>query len=284
MKVYHEVLPDTLGKVMYRIREAYRRYAPSDISFVINPKEADLQVLDSIGTGSIPFIQNKNYILLQHCYITSEQSTKDFWLPYWNKAKVVVSFMDLPALSGTTEFPFLRLPIGVEPSVFYPINYGKTYQVMSTGYVAWSECIEEALQAVKNIHGKMVHVGGNIFPNEPSCKHYEKITDDQMRLLYNQSKYTIGMRKTEGFEAPLIEGTLCGSRGITLDYPFYRYWFGDIMEYVQDGDFNFVKNQLIDLFSKPYRPVTQEEMNLVKEKFSWEKVVNTFWNKVKETL
>ena len=284
MKVYYEVLPDTLGRVMHRINKEFKKYAPKEIVFVSSAKEANLQILDSIGVGSIPHIKLNNYVLLQHCYITTETPAAEFWIPHWQKAKLVSSYMDLPALIGRKDFNFLQIPVGVDSSIFYQEHTNKVYQVMSTGYVAETECIAETLKAVKHNGGKMAHVGGDLFPNDKTCKHFENITDDEMRSLYNQSCYTIGMRRMEGFEVPLIEGTLCGARGITLDYYTYRYWFGDLMEYIQDGPPEYITEQLIKLMSVPYRVVTQEEINLVKEKFAWKRIAETFWNRVREVV
>jgi len=285
MRIFYEVLPNTLGRVMYRIRREIRENAPSWVEFVDNTKEADLQILDSIGTGSMEYLKCDKYVLLQHCYLTAITPSYDYWYSYWNKAKMVASFLDLPGQSKFNDFNFYSTPWGVNPDIFYRENEEvRPYKALTTGYIADTECIGEVFEAVKFTKSKMVHLGGALFSDPNICSNYENITDKKLRQLYNSCEYVAGMRRIEGLELPLLEGLLCGARGITLDIPAYRYWYEDYVEYVEDGSFEHVRNQLISIFSKPVRTVTNTELIKLIDKFSWKNVANNFWNKLGESI
>ena len=279
MKVYAEVLPNTLGRAMYRVNKNIKKYAPDRIEFVDKADDADFQILDAIGKGSLEYIRHKNYVVLQHCYVTTETRSLDVWGDFWKNANLVCSYIDLPNLSKFNEFNFLRIPWGVDSNLFYRIaGTPKTYDFLTTGYVAETECIEQAVTAIKAEGKSMVHIGGNLHLN--GIKRFENISDEQMRELYNRSRYTLGLRRLEGFELPIIEGTLCNSRGVCIDDPCYSYWYGNLVEYIADGDFDYITNQLRELLNKPYREVTEKEIQFVKEKFDWEVIMTKIWKRI----
>lgn len=290
MKVYAEVLPTSLGRVMYRINKALKQYAPDWVAFTEDWSEADLQILDVIGRGSLEFIKCNNYILMQHCFLSSDDSSKETWLPHFNKAKLVTSYMNLPSLVGDNSFNFHRQPIGVDPNMFFRTEQEKVNLILTTGYVAATESINEVYEAVRASSGDMIHVGGD-FKLGAGYTHFENISDESLNSLYNKSYFVSGLRKMEGFEAPILEGLLCGARGICYNKEHYSYWFGDLVEYVEEDDFAMLgvysdntRDQLKNIFQSEYRPVTDEEIQLVKDKFSWEVIMKEFWSRLENAL
>lgn len=290
MKVFYEVLPSDLGKVMYRINKYIRESAPSWAEFTTDKDNNDLQILDVIGVGSFNYLYNKKrHILLQHCLASADTPDIGYWAEKWRSAIFIASYLDLPRYP---DCHYLRIPWGVDSKVFYRENQPKTYEVMTTGYIASTERVTEIAEAVYQRGKKMVHIGGGQARDElkkyldnRTVEMFEGISDDTMRGFYSRSRYVAGMREVEGFELPILEGTLCGARGIVLDLPIYRYWYGDLVEYIQDINLPYDVKQIYDLLDpERYRPVTYQEEHLVKMRFSWEKIAKEFWKTVEELL
>lgn len=281
MKVFAEVLPRNLGLVMYRINKEMKKAAPTGTVFVTNPDEADIQILDIIGLGSLEFLYKKdNYVLLQHCYLTAERQDAAFWVPLFNKAKLVATYMNLQALTGSIDFNFLRMPWGVDGRIFKPIHNIKKFEIMATGHIADTECIDSAYEACRAVEGKLIHVGANFGWDPRYYVNASNISDLEMSSCYSLSRYTIGMRRGEGFELPILEGLASGSRGITLDTPQYRHWFGDLVEYVPEKNPEEITESLIKILTGTYRPVTEEERQFVVSEFSWKNIFSKFWERV----
>jgi glycosyltransferase involved in cell wall biosynthesis len=277
------VLPTTLGRAMYRINAGLKKYAPEWVHFINDPESADVQIQDCIGAGSLPFIRNKNHILLQECLMT-EIAPPD-WLPYFKEAKLVVSYLNIPKIIGSSDFNFLRNPCGVDPEIWFKIPEAtKHITFMTTGYVAETESIKEIYSAVNKVGGRVAHVGKD-FKYGINFHHSENLSDEAMRYLYNSSYYISGLRRAEGFELSVLEGLLCGARGVSFNAEHYSYWFEDLVEYIEEKDSQSVTEQIQDLLiNKLYRPVSDSEISFVKNKFSWETVSRNFWSGVKNAI
>lgn len=279
MKVYAEVIPASLGRAMHRINKNLKRYAPDDILFVDKPEDADIQILDSLEESSLKNVRNKNYVLLQHCIHTASPPEKP-WSYFFHEAKMVVSYLDLPGLIKYDDFNFYRTPYGADSSLFYNQRLQRNIDGVTTGYVAITECINEVHDAIKRYNGKMVHIGGNL--NLSNAKHVENISDEQLNHYYNTTRYVFSLRRVEGFEFPIIEGTLCGARGVCINDPCYTYWYHDLVEYVDDTDFQTMSDQLYNILAKPYRSVTPEEIDYVRVNFNWNTIMINLWKRIKE--
>jgi glycosyltransferase involved in cell wall biosynthesis len=92
--------------------------------------------------------------------------------------------------------------------------------------------------------------------------------------------YTSCLRRKDGFELPAVEGLLCNSRPIVYDAPRYRQWFDGLAEFIPEEDPEKVINNLVRLFQKSYKPVTEEERNETLKRFNWETIIKGFWNRV----
>jgi glycosyltransferase involved in cell wall biosynthesis len=282
MKVYLEVEPASLGRAMYRINKAMKEFAPQSIQFTTSPEDADLQVIHSTDNNVINLIKNNNFVLLQYCIYTEAPPTET-WPYFFNKSKLVISYVDLPTLTGDNNFNFYRTPFGVDPKIFYKTDIVKTFTFLSSGYVPWYEAIKEVYDAVTEAKGFMAHLGYN-FNYGRGFYHFENLSEDDLRKLYNESFFVSGLRRIEGFEFPVIEGTLCGARGVCFNEEYYTHWYEDFVEYVNSGEPEYVVKQLVDLINKPYRAVTDKEIEYVKDKFSWETIVKNIWKKIEESI
>src|SRR5688572_2109297 len=136
MKVYAEVLPPTLGRAMYRINAQLRLHAPARVVFTSHADEADLQILDVIGAGSMDYLRRPKYVMLQHTFLSA---APDFWRPHFAGAELVMSYHDLPALMGWSDFAFYRAPWGVDPTAFVDERLSRDRAALTTGYDSGGE-------------------------------------------------------------------------------------------------------------------------------------------------
>jgi hypothetical protein len=279
LRVFAEVLPDTLGRVIHRINAELKRHAPAEVSFVTDPAEADLQVLDVLGTGSPPHLQVRDHVLLQHVFSTTETRDPAYWLPHWQRARLVMSSLDLYELVGSSGFPFYRAPYGVDGSVFRDRGLPRSYAVMTSGFVPGAEAIRECCEAARRLGMQTLHLGPD-FDWGPDFHAVLGISDEELARCYSRCHYVSGLRRSEGFELPVLEGLACGARPICFDSPIYRYWFGDHAAYVPEGSEAEVIDALTEVFARPPPPVTPEERREVLERFAWEKIFGGFWSRV----
>jgi glycosyltransferase involved in cell wall biosynthesis len=108
-----------------------------------------------------------------------------------------------------------------------------------------------------------------------------KNDDAKLARYYSQCKYVSGLRRVEGFELPVIEGLMCGSRPICFDLPAYRQWFEGLVEFIPEaGGRAQIIPALIGIFKKEPRRVSSAEKQLVKEKFNWGTIARGFWDRV----
>ena len=92
--------------------------------------------------------------------------------------------------------------------------------------------------------GYISHVGANMRYG-PGYVHYENVPDETMAWLYSSSKLSVGLRRIEGFELPIIEGAACGAVPVAFDLECYRHWFNDIAIFIDhEGD---VERQLSNI-------------------------------------
>ena len=254
------------------------RYAPSLAEFVDNPREADIQILDIAKLADFSNIRCEKYIVNFHCSGEwSEENIVDY-LPYFQKAIMVYSHLDLQK-----ELPelvnFVRGPWGTNHRNFFNVmdNTGE-YAILNTGMVPQTEGIYESVAAADAVDKKMIHTGPNLNIKNKSyhaCREFLNI--EQLRYMYHTCSYTSGMRRIEGFEKTVAEGILCGSRPICFDAELYRYWYGDLVEYVKEGTPEETTQDLINIFNGSYRAVTEKEREMVKKMFSWSIVARNYW-------
>jgi len=283
MNVYAEVLPHTLGRVMHRINRELKRHAPPEVRFVQSPQEAQLQVLDVLGTGSPPYLTCAEYAILQHCYNTTETRDQAYWLPLFRRARLVMSYHDLYALTGADDFPFYHAPWGVDGTVFCDHGLGRRYAILTSGYDLNQEAIGECHEALFTVlggqRGGMIHLGP-AFWQHAGFEAYTGITDEELAGVYSRCHYVAGLRRGEGFELPVLEGLACGARPICFDTPGYRYWFGDHAVYVAERPAEELTQELAEVFRQDPDPVTAAEREIVLARFDWAAIFGGLWRRV----
>jgi len=286
MKVYANVLPPTMGRVMYRINSAIKRYAPDDVQFVNSPEKADLQILDVIGTGNLRYLTGREYIILQHCYRTAETQDPGFWLPIFRRARLVVSYHDLRELTGSDDFPFYRCPWGADPSVFRPSGLQRTHAIITTGYNDDGEAIRECHDAATSLPKPSIHLNKSHalgwMNGYPLVTVIDDVNDAQLASYYSLVDYVSGLRRGEGFELPVVEGLLCGARPIVFDTLGYHYWFTPHAVFLPETSREELTSLLKTILSSRPLPVTLDERDTVSRKFDWEVIMTRFWQLVYE--
>jgi hypothetical protein len=283
MRVYAEVLPRWLGRAMYRINRELRRYAPDGVEFVDDARAADLQILDVIGTGSLEYLRAAEYVLIQYCYLTTERPDGAYWSPIFRGARLVMSYHDLPSLTGDDAFRFYRAPLGVDGEVFRDRQLTRDAVVLTTGYDPGGEAIQECHDAVFGILGGrcggMVHIGPAFWPGR-RVEVAEGISDEQLAIRYGRCRYVSGLRRGEGFELPVIEGLACGSRPVCFDTPGYRHWFDGHAVFVTEAPREELTAELAEIFRHEPQPVLPAERAAVLERFDWRRIFARFWELV----
>lgn len=271
---------------MYRVVTALKQYAPSHVEIVAEKEEADVEVLHAIGFPEIADRVDevrhagKRYAIIQYCLRTTQlPSTRD-WLPLWKSAEVVWSYYDLYALMNEDmvvgRFNFYDAPLGCDETVFKPIPAEtKIYALMTSGYVAEPECIEEAILATKIIGGNHFHLGPTM-TTQTHVTHALGIPDSLLAKVYRKTQHVAGLRRIEGFELPAVEGLFCGARPILFDKPHYRRWFDGLARFINEGASASVTNQLTAVLSVPH-PVQIGEYAHATERFNWARIARNFW-------
>lgn len=283
MRVFAEVIPSTLGRGIHRIKHELRRRAPPDVQFVTDAHGADLQILDVIGLGSLDHLYVKDYVLLQYCYLTTERPEAAFWHPLFLRARLVMSYYDLHALVGRDDFAFYHAPLGVDMDVFYDRGLSRDAVVMTSGYEAAGEAIQECHEAVFDVlggrSGGMIHLGP-AFWSHPGVETAEGISDNELAICYSRCRYVSGLRRGEGFELPVVEGLACGARPVCFDSACFRQWFDGHAVFVPEMTYSELVPVLADVFRHEPAPVTTEERDEVLTRFDWSRIAGRFWELV----
>lgn len=275
-----------------RIVQAIGRYAPRDVKIVPSRDLADLVIHTVVGVQnfhhtSLPDLiaadraAGRQYAIVQCCLRSTERAEPSFWLPIWRDAAVVWSYLDLLLFTGgRADFPFYHEPLGADPNVFQmpATDYPRPFTMLTSGYVAESEGVLEAADAVQRVGGKHMHLGPELVQGNHTT-FLTGISDAHLAAVYARCQYVAGLRRCEGFELPAAEGLLCGARPVMFAADHYRRWFGDWARYVPEADAETVTAAIAEIIRTP-QPVSEAEREAAVSMFSWERVVSGFWQRV----
>ncbi len=299
MKIYNEV-PKDISKGIGRVRDALKLHAPDSVTFVGDRVEADLIVHHVIGVGNLdpemPLHERiasdgKPYAILQYCLRTTENGGDyAYWGPLWAQAECVWSYYDLfahsrPAMSADfsveDQFEFYHAPLGVDPVFTKPLEgVPKLFTIGTSGYIAETEGVLEAAQAVKRQDGWQFHLGPDFGLGLKSVAQHN-LTDAQVARRWHECDFVAGLRRVEGFELPAAEGLCCGARPILFDAPHYRQWFGDAGRYIPEGTFEDVVHAIDEILGmSAAAPVSRLEREWAARQFDWARLVPEFWKRV----
>lgn len=288
--------PEGLSLAMSRVAYHLAVNAPDCVDVVSNEDDADVVVLHVIGyPETVEHIEHlrargQEYIINQYCLRSTQRPSTFHWIPLWCDAKLVWSYYDLAEAIREDFKPgsaalsyeagnFYIAPLGADSAAFKLRAGVRPYQILTSGYVAESEGVKEAVNAVERFGGQMLHLGPDL-KLSPVVTWRMDISDQELAELYGYSRYVAGLRRCEGFELPAAEGLLCGARPIMFDVPHYRMWFEEHADFVKEGTFEEVSDALLSLFHRKPKPVTQAERNYAAGLFSWPSIVQGFWERV----
>ena len=260
----------------------FKTYAPNRIEFIGNPEDADLQILDITRISDKDYLRCDKYILFMHCFGEWSEENPMVYKSLFENALAVYSHLDLASVFPELKHKFIRGPWGVDPDKWMksPNSPYKPYIILNTGEIAETEGIKECIVAAENANKKLIHVGTHLPYTNKSYSNVSNLSTRDMRDTYNASLYVSALRRFEGFEKPAMEGLLCGARPICFDTPLYRFWYGDLAEYVPESTEAITSSAIQKIFEGERREVTLEEQNLAIEKFGWKNVSINFWNEL----
>lgn len=296
MKVYLE-LP-VQSRALQRVYDALIRYAPSHIEVVKWPNEADLIVLHVVGRNDATEKKvnwakehKKQYAMIQYCLKSTMKPNTTDWFEMWNDSQLVWSYYDLNQLiyedSGrnpdSKDFlvNFYHAPLGVDTDIFYDrksalghddliiVNHSQDYLQEST---------KECVVAANRLNKKMLYLGEELNRGENIlCR--TNLTNNELAYAYSSSLFVSGLRRTEGFEMPVIEGAACGARPIVFDRPEMRKWFNEFALFIPEEPREKVIERLVDIFESGENSdlLDRDEVELIKERFNWETIIQGFW-------
>ena len=289
MRVY--LKPPQPSRGLERIATALRRYAPPDVEVVSAQAEADLVILYAIGRceallreADAIWSRVRKYAVIQVCLRSTQKPHTSNWLPLWDKATVIWSYYDLrrameeDSIYYRLNDNFYHAPLGADASVFYPrgANQFGYYIIATSGLSRLSESVRECILAAKQVDWYVLHIGAWMKGTEDCLV---DVDDEELACGYSNCHFVSGLRRTEGFELPAIEGLLCGARPIVFNTPDYKWNYGDHAEYIQETDRQGVVEQLVQLFRRGARPVTEEELQRARQRYNWETIIDGFWQR-----
>lgn len=289
--------PSNMSKAMFRVETALASFAPSQhVRVVQTEEEAEIVVLHVIGfDGVYQKIQElqtsgKRFAIIQYCLRTANGApTCDKWIGPWQAAEVVWSYYDLRALAAEdgvdfTGVNFYHAPLGCDPDKFkMDWDTPKKYLIGTSGYVAETESVNEANEAVHAIdidNGvRQFHLGPVLDVKHPERVYFRTdLNDIEVSQMWSRCRYVAGLRRSEGFELPAVEGLFSGARPIVFDKPHYRQWYEGFAEFIPEGSSEEVRDALISLFKQEPRAVSQEERDRAVALFDWPTIAGGFFH------
>jgi hypothetical protein len=289
MNVCVEV-PQKMSRAMYRVAAAIKRHAPSDVTFVVDPKDADLHILHVISHDALVYVSPApQTIVIQYCLCGQPAQS---WWPLWKRARAVWSYYpiadDMP--KGT---PAYVAPLGIDDAFLVPHGgQPRSLGLLTSGYVAGpsAEAIEEVTRAAHAQLLTTAHLGpvpenASLY-GDPITKWNTlfAITDKQLSIVYGATTFVSGLRFVEGFEFPVIEGLSQGARPIVFERPETEMWFDGLAIFVPELQGPDLIWELQHIFAdeKNYTSLAPETIAAVRDTFDWGRIVKTFWTTAAE--
>lgn len=252
-------------------------------------EEADVVILQVVGRRDQVLAKAREIwgrgqrtAVIQYVMRSSQKPHTKWWIDLWQGSETVWSYLPLDEWAaedcyGGSKFDFYHAPLGVDASGFQPRRTSRYTTVLTTGRDWLTESVRECVQAAQEVkrHPRPArHLGPCL--NRPSLECYSDLPDGILSSLYSQCHYVSGLRRIEGFELPAAEGLMCGARPILFNREHYKSWYGDWAEYIEEGDRQSVVDQLVELFKRPVRTVTQSERDAAATRFHWPTLVDGF--------
>lgn len=270
------------SRAMLRVAEALTAYAPSNVTVVKEPADADFQIVHVIGTGSFEGVdESKPHAIIQYC-LKSSGRTEAEWLPTWRKANLVWSYFHLLG-----EFHSMHAPLGVDPIFTLSRRpQPRLIGVMTSGYVSGpaSEAIDEVAEAASRVGAYVAHLGPpdveGMASRTRNWRSIHEINDANLADLYNRTRWVSGLRHVEGFELPVLEGLVCGARPIVFDRPDMRDWYDGHAVFVPECCGEELVDRLMPILASEPKPVDAAERKVILKRFNWSRIATQFWEEL----
>ena len=130
---------------------------------------------------------------------------------------------------------------------------------------------EETVERIQNLeqnpefHGRIEFTG--------------RISNDQLKYLYAESKVLLQPSLYEGFGIPPLEAETVGTRAIISDIPVFKEIYGDFpVTFFKSGDSLDLSEKLLSFSAEPF---TEQEKTLILNKYSYAKSAETILEKMK---
>jgi hypothetical protein len=261
--------------------EALVKYKPDNIHITPSVDDADLVVLHVIGRQDRTRKQiarlNKPYAVIQYSLRSTMRPKTGGWLKIWEGANLVWSYLDLEMYCNEDEeevdFNFYHSPLGCDPNVFYPSVAKRDYLIGFSSQSYMTESAREIVMATGN--RKIMFLGRELNKDRVDC--YQNVSDAVLAGLYSRCQYVAGLRRTEGFELPALEGLFCGAEPIFFDRPHYRQWFNDYGRFIPEGSRDEVVLSLQELFAYKSGSVDEATIEQARKHFAWQPIIERFW-------
>lgn len=261
------------------------------VTITPNIAEADLIVLHVIGrqdqvTAKVEAIRQKRqrYAVIQYCLRSTKRPHTPGWLPIWQGAATVWSYLNLPAALtedgvGTPLGNFYYRPLGADASIFRYATGPRPYVICTSGQSALTESVREVCVAAQRVGKRVFHLGPRLRSLGSHVDCAEGMDDKALADLYGQCEFVSGLRRVEGFELPAAEGLLCGARPVLFDRPHYRYWYEPWGVFIPEGSRTQVIDSLEAVFRNGVTPVSAVDRAAAAEYFNWERIIWGFWDR-----
>lgn len=313
MKVW---IPDHESRGVQRVATALKSWLPAGVTLASSERDADAVVIHVTGRRdavlracNVHHANGRKIALIQYVLRSGQKSKTQDWIgspePWrwgpWRFAHVVWSYYDLYRSAmddGEVDLGWLRekfyfSPLGCDPAVFRPddlLTQGGGYDPPVRDYLAccngqgWlTESVKEVILAALWSAGKVWHLGPELNRPEDFFS-VHGVSDDDLAALYRRTRFVSGLRRTEGFELPCVEGLLCGARPILFDQPHYRQWYSNVAIFLDETDRPGLVKQLLYVFKTygdtTFHPVTPKERSEALRRFSWPVITSGFWSKL----
>lgn len=320
MKVFLSPTIALHSPAMVRIANALTNYAPPHYKIVSKREQADLCVFYPVSYEWTHYLKEceerrQEYALVQCCFKcnSSAEVQFDLWRPWWNKAIIVWSYLDLlPEIdthgslnacmvaSQDADFNYYEAPLGIDEAFLLPVvTHPKRDYIVTTGTVhgKGAEAILECWEAARKCELSVIHVGqwpenipsyyrenGDLFTWDDWVLCVQGVTDQTLRGIYQNAKYVCSLRYVEGFELPSLEALSCGTRSIVFTQTATTKWYYGYADFVPECEGQELVDHLVRKFSSPYESIPQSTIDEVRSKFSWGVLCWRFWSIVEKEL
>jgi hypothetical protein len=263
-----------------RVTFQLEKYMPDDFVLADDPDSADLEVIHingrhdkNVRKAKEALANGRKYAVIQYVLQSCRNPNPEEWADLWDDAQVVWSYYDLKKWIPN----FYHAPLAATDK-FYKEDVEKKYLIGTMGVEPKSECFNEARLACYVAGGRMLHVGKK-FAEDPIIDFVQDVSDDELRILYNQCEWFSVLRRADGFEIIGLEALQCGVRPIMFDTPNYRQWYGDFSKFIPEKSVGETVRDLTKVLQGEPSIVTDKEIEEIKRRFDWKTIIDGFWNK-----